>query len=87
MKVIVATGETQGQRKSDFSFVPEGEIVLPAEPHDDEPIDGTCGCQRSFDGIVSGKATTTAKVIDLPLTREDYIAEILRAYPPQPSRC
>lgn len=81
MKVIIATRETQGQRRSDFAFADEGEIVLPAEPHDDEPVDGACGCQRSFDGISSGRATTTAKVADLPLTKEQYCAEILRAYP------
>lgn len=71
MKVVVATSETQEQRRNDFHFATEGEIVLPAEPHDDEPVDGPCGCQRAFDGIASGKSTTTAKVLDLARRRAE----------------
>lgn len=81
VKIIVAPGETQGQHRSDLAFADEGEIVLPAEPHDDEPIDGACGCRRSSDGVRTGRATTTAKVSDLPPTVEQYCAEVVRAYP------
>lgn len=68
MKLLVATKETQGKRKTDFCHATEGELVAPHFDCDGEKIDGPCGCRRSVSGIVSRKATTTFKVADLNLT-------------------
>jgi hypothetical protein len=58
--------------------------VLPGEPvgfglacdtdrnHPDQP----CGCGRAFTGLISGQATTTAVVEDLPTTREALLAAV-----------
>jgi len=66
MKVLVSTEQTQGQRKSDFCFVPEDEILtLGFECDSDrDKIDGGCGCRRSFSGVECRRGTTTAKVIE-----------------------
>ena len=50
MKLLVATTKTQGQRKNDFCWVPEDEIVQFAFVCDGEKIDGSCGCRRSMSG-------------------------------------
>lgn len=76
MKVLVATLLTQGQRANDHSYTVEGELVfiLPACRKDADDPDGPCGCGRSFAGVVSARATTTARIADLPdVTGEDYI--------------
>lgn len=70
MKILTATKLTQGQRKNDFCFVPQGEIVTFSSDCDREAIDGKCGCRRSMVGLESLKATTTIQVVDLPLTQE-----------------
>lgn len=70
MKLLTATKLTQGQRKNDFSFVPQGEIVTFSSECDREAIDGKCGCKRSMVGLESLKSTTTVQVVDLPLTQE-----------------
>lgn len=72
MKVLVATKQTQGQRDNDFSFVPEDELVRFGSFECDHEIDGRCGCKRSMCGMKSRKATTTMKVKELPLGREQY---------------
>lgn len=65
MKVLTATGQTQGWRDNDFCWTVEGELVLfvPIEcsrgTTDDE-----CGCRRSMAGLVSQRATTTIKVAE-----------------------
>jgi len=65
MKVLVATAETQGKRKNDFCYVPEGELVNTGVSEcSREPVDGHRGCRRSFCGLKTPKATTTAKVIE-----------------------
>lgn len=65
MKVLVSTEETQGQRENDFCWVPEGELVtFHGFECDGESVDGSCGCRRSFTGLVSRTATTTARVVD-----------------------
>ena len=65
MKVLVATKETQGQRKNDFSWADEGELVNFGSECDREAIDGGCGCKRAMSGLTSLKSTTTVKVVDL----------------------
>jgi hypothetical protein len=40
--------------------------------------DGGCGCGRAFAGLNSHRATTTAEVRDLPLSRQDVV-EALRS--------
>jgi hypothetical protein len=80
MKVLVATHETQGQRANDFCYCIEGELVtvgLVCAADENDP-DGGCGCGRSFSGLNSHKATTTAKVKEVDLSEEDYI-EALRS--------
>jgi len=73
MKVIVATKSLQGQRSNDFSFTEEGELVKFSMECDREEIDGKCGCRRSFGGFKTSKATTTAKIIDSGMTKDDFI--------------
>jgi hypothetical protein len=69
MKIIVATSETQGQRPGDFNFVPEGEVVIVS---DCDCLHPGCDCIRSMVGIHCGKGTTTMKVVESDLTREEY---------------
>jgi hypothetical protein len=62
MHVLVATRATQRQRKNDFFWCREGEIVTP-------PLikctgayaDDDCGCARSMVGVESLAITTTIK--------------------------
>lgn len=68
MKLLVATTQTQGQRKNDFCFVPEDEIVHFATECDREEIDGPCGCKRSMSGLKTKKATTTMKCAEVEIT-------------------
>jgi hypothetical protein len=62
--MLVATRKTQGQRKSDFCWVPEGELVGFAFECDADRgnVDGRCGCRRAMSGVFTHKATTTMKV-------------------------
>jgi hypothetical protein len=68
----VATHKTQGKRKNDFAWCEEGEPVGFSLECDGEKIDGKCGCRRSFSGMQSRKATTTAKVVESGMTELDY---------------
>ena len=43
---------------------------------DREDPDGECGCGRGFAGLNSHRATTTARVAAVPLTRADYVEAI-----------
>ena len=83
MKVLVATSETRGHRKNDFGHATDGEIVTFGSECDGEAIDGTCGCRRAMVGVVSRKATTTFKGVEMPdLTLEalaDKIHDSLKA--------
>jgi len=69
MKILVATRDTQGYREDDFSFVPDGEIVMPHYICDRDqhaaPGDPGCGCARSLTGITCLKSTTTFKVAEV----------------------
>jgi hypothetical protein len=68
MKLLVATKQTQGQRTNDFCHAVEGEIVLPHLDCDHEEVDGFCGCRRSWSGATSHKATTTMRVVNIPMS-------------------
>jgi hypothetical protein len=83
MKLLTATTTTQGQRRSDFTFAIEGELVRLGEICDRDWTngpDGGCGCGRAFGGLNSHKATTTVMVRDVDgFSFEDY-AEAFRSY-------
>ena len=80
MKVLVATSETQGQRPNDFDYCVEGELVTVGLvcATDRRDPDGGCGCGRAFAGLNSHRATTTAKVKEVELSKDDYV-EALRS--------
>jgi hypothetical protein len=80
MKVLVATADTQGERRNDYHWCIEGEPVFLFEPcaADLRDPDGGCGCGRGFAGLTSHRATTTARVAEVALTQEEY-AEAIRS--------
>jgi len=80
IKILLSTNETQGLRKSDFSIVPDGEIVVFTAECDGEEIDGSCGCRRCVDSIVSGMGITTFQVAPFNGTRQDFINAIAEAF-------
>jgi len=61
---------TQGQRDNDFCWAEEDELVRFPFECDRERVDGQCGCRRSMAGLLSQKATTTFKVVELPIGKE-----------------
>jgi hypothetical protein len=64
MLVLVATNELQGTAPGDYAWTVEGELVTPVAT---ECASGErCGCNRGFPGLASGRATTTALVVDRP---------------------
>lgn len=66
MLVPVITRETQGFRRSDFIWADAGELALLKHPCDDyQHIDAGCGCRRSFTGLLSEKASTTAIMLEV----------------------
>ena len=75
MKILVATGLTQGTSPSDYHHCVEGELVWIQEPcdRDRRNLDGGCGCGRGFAGAASHRATTTAMVVESELTRKDLV--------------
>ena len=79
MKILVATTETQGERKSDFFWCEEGEPVHFSFECDSDKnnIDGRCGCRRSMGGIRSHKATTTMKVVNVDIPKAE-LEKLLR---------
>jgi hypothetical protein len=75
MKILVATGLTQGMEANDYHYCIEGELVWIQEPcasGRDDP-DGGCGCGRGFAGAASHRATTTAIVVESEMTPDDVI--------------
>ena len=79
MKIFVATSEGQGLRRSDFFHSKENELVfLPLQCASAKYIDGSCGCGRSLEGLESG-ATTTFKVEDSNLTKEEYLEKFFKS--------
>ncbi|RJQ72260.1 hypothetical protein D5S17_26255 [Pseudonocardiaceae bacterium YIM PH 21723] len=78
MKVLVATGQTQGKRPNDFNTCVEGELVwigLVCSKDARNP-DGGCGCGRAFGGLTSRRSTTTAWVVDRDFSRDSYIRAV-----------
>ena len=75
MKILTATGASQGARANDYEWTVEGELVWVEEPcgWDRDDPDGGCGCGRGFFGLSSHRATTTALVRDLPMSRDDVV--------------
>jgi hypothetical protein len=82
MKILTATPAGQGVRQNDFDWCIEGEIVWVARVCDTDGTDpdGPCGCGRAFPGLNSHRATTTARVSDLPLSREEVIKAVAAYY-------
>lgn len=76
MKVLVATTRTQGNRSGDYCYCVDGQPVWIQEPcdRDRREPNGGCGCSRGFAGAASHRATTTALVADLTLTRDELIS-------------
>ena len=79
MKVLVATEETQGQRRNDFCHVPEGELVFPGPLHTKGTVDDACGCLRSLTGVACSKGTTTVRVVEREMTEADLAAKFREA--------
>ena len=79
MKVLVATNEGQKQRKNDFSHTTEGEFVKFGFECDGETVDGNCGCKRGMVGFDTLKATTTFKVTEKDISKENYISRLLES--------
>jgi hypothetical protein len=79
VKILVATEETQGRRKNDFSWTKEGELVTFGSECTDETIDGDCGCRRSMSGVETGKATTTVRVVERESASLWTLANLLTA--------
>lgn len=78
MRFLVATKETQGQRKNDFSHAREGELVKFGFECDGEEVDGNCGCRRALSGMETGLATTTMKVVEMDM-KPSALLTILQA--------
>jgi hypothetical protein len=82
MKILTATAAGQGMRTNDFTWTVEGEMVwvgLVCRTDQEDP-DGGCGCGRSFEGLSSHRATTTAMVRDLALSRDDVVTALAGYY-------
>lgn len=73
MHVLVATHETNGRHAGDYDACIEGEMLWIQEPcaWDKREPDSPCGCSRGFAGMSSHRATTTAMVVDSPLTEAE----------------
>jgi hypothetical protein len=78
MKVLTATAAGQGKRTNDFDHTIEGELVWIGDvcATDRRNPDGGCGCGRSFSGLSSHRATTTAMVRNLPMSRDDFVTAL-----------
>jgi hypothetical protein len=78
MRVLVATARTQGNRPNDYHFCIEGELVRINEvcARDRDDPDGGCGCGRGFGGLNSHRATTTARIAEVPLSLAEYALAI-----------
>ncbi|GAB3162135.1 hypothetical protein [Amycolatopsis sp. cg9] len=76
LAVLVATARTQKQRGNDFLACSPDELVdiTSSCDRDRGRPDGGCGCCRSFTGLDSRKATTTAEVVERQMTFADYVA-------------
>lgn len=74
MQVLVITADAQGAKPDDFCWATEGELALfPAVECD---CGDACGCNRAFDGELSHRGSTTAKVVDLPIGRDEFHSRV-----------
>src|SRR5262245_27740329 len=80
LPVLVATPQTQAQRRNDFCWCDEDEPVRFALACDGERVDGPCGCRRSMTGTSTLKATTTFRVELLPISRAEFVAMLKDSY-------
>lgn len=80
LPVLVATREKQGQRRNDFCWCDDDEPVRFSLACDGERIDGPCGCRRSMSGMTTLKATTTVRVKNLRITREQFVSMVKSSY-------
>jgi hypothetical protein len=73
MRVLTATTLTNGERDNDFDWCTAGELVMFGVicDRDWKDPDNGCGCGRSFSGMHSHRATTTALVEDRELSAGD----------------
>ncbi|MBC7440928.1 MAG: hypothetical protein H7311_00085 [Ramlibacter sp.] len=79
MNILVATSLSQGARDNDYHWCVEGELVTIDEPcgRDRRTPENGCGCSRGFAGLSSHRATTTARIAEIPgFTVGDYIAAL-----------
>jgi hypothetical protein len=81
MKLLVATRRTQGARDNDFFWGVPGELVMLGEVcrKDKDDPDGRCGCGRSFSGLGSDRAVTTAEIADLDVDDDDLVSAVAAA--------
>jgi hypothetical protein len=86
VKVLTATKKTQGERKSDFFFANEGELVYPSFVCGDDrrrlaagDADSGCGCGRSVCGVNTHKGTTTFEVSELDVPEEDILQVVVNS--------
>ena len=77
MKILVATGLTQGRRTNDFCWAEEGEIVTFGSECTNEFVDGPCGCRRALRGVRTRKATTTFRVVERSDLSPDDLARMV----------
>lgn len=77
MKILVATGDGQGERAGDYFEALEGELVMPVMECD--RLHDGCMCNRVMVGVTSGKETTTATVVQSDMTRAAYRTAISKA--------
>ena len=81
MKVLIATHLTQGERRSDFCFTIDGEILIRAvEECARETVDGSCGCRRSLVGLDSSRTTTTFRCADIADLTLDQLLDKIAAH-------
>lgn len=74
IKLPVSTKQTQGDKSSDFDWIPEiGEIVYLSFmcDRDRNDLNNGCGCGRAFTGLSTGKSATTAVIAEVDISDED----------------
>lgn len=77
MRVLVAPSRPD-PRHGGFNYAIPGELVY-KPPSCDSGQRGVCGCEDSWVGVTSHKATTTAEVVDLDVTEDTYLRLIAAA--------